>query len=187
MPKNDGFSLIELMIALLVSSFLFVGFLSVAGAGQRWSSHLVLLLERDANFWLSPLLLARWIMPAGNNREGQTWEGLSLQPEQIAINSDIDGPDGFPDDELSSSFEELVLRSANSNLQVKSGKGSFQPLIKNIADLRAAQPAVAFVSIRLQAAADRPLVPLGEPLSDSTELHFFLRNYRPNLFAEDPQ
>ena len=187
MRKNKGFSLVEMMIALLISTILFLAFFSIVSQFQIWSSNLNLLMERDANVWLAPLLLSRWITPAGNNRWNQNWSGVAVQTGRIEINSDIHGPQGFPDSELSASFEALVLQCSKSNLRVKSGSGSFQPLIKNIADFEVDSDNMPLISVRLKAVTDRPLFVLTENLSDSTEFLFFLRNYRLNLFSEDPR
>ena len=184
MLNNKGHTLIETMIATSVSIIVLGGFLSVTGVFQTWSSNLSLLLERDANLWLAPLLLSRWIIPAGNNRWDQAWSGVILGSGHLELKSDIDGPRGFPDSKLSSSFEALVLRSSNSSLQVQSNRGSFQPLIKNIAEFKVDSKESGLLSIHLSAITDRPLSMTREDLPEFTELLFFLRNYRSNLFPE---
>lgn len=187
MRRNEGFGLVELMIAALATCLLLAGFLSAATLCQRWSSHFVLLLERDANLWLTPLLLGRWILPAGNNRWGQEWAGFSVDPDRLTIRSDIDGSGGFPDNELSSSFEELALRCSGTNLQIRSGDGSFQPFLKNVREFQPDPADAPLISIRLEAVADRKTPLLNHSLLDSVELRFALRNYRQNLFPENPQ
>ncbi|MFB3141437.1 MAG: hypothetical protein ACE1Z2_01385, partial [Acidobacteriota bacterium] len=104
----------------------------------------------------------------------------------IELKSDIDGPGGFPDSKLSSSFETLALLSSNSNLRVQSNGGTFQPLLKNIVDFKVDSKENGLLSIRLSAITDRPLSMTQEDFSESTELLFFLRNYRSNLFPENP-
>ena len=133
---SAGYSLLETMVTSAISIIVFAGFFSIFGQFQTWSSNLNLLLERDANLWLAPLLFSRWITPTGNNRWNSAWSGVTVQADRIELNSDIHGPGGFPDSQLSSSFEALVLRSSRFNLQVKSGNGSFQPVIKNVADFQ---------------------------------------------------
>ncbi len=183
---NAGHTLVETMIASSISIIVLAGFFSTIGVFQAWSSNLTLLLERDANLWLAPLLLSRWIIPAGNNRWDRAWSGLTIDTDGIELKSDIDGPGAFPDSKLSSSFEALALRSSNFNLRVRSNRGSFQPLIKNITDFKVDSKESGLLSIHLSAITDRPLSMTQENLSESTELLFFLRNYRSNLFPEDP-
>ena len=186
MLKNKGFSSLEMMMATLLSTLLFVGLFLIVGQFQMWCSSLNLLLERDLNLWLAPLVLSRWVTTAGNNRWNQAWSGVAAQTGLLELNSDVDGKSGFPDLELSSSFEALVLRSSNFNLQVKSGKGSFQPLLKNIAGFSVDTERMPLLSIGLKAVTDRPLPFLKERVSESVDLLFFLRNYRSNLFPEKP-
>jgi len=183
---SAGYTLIETMIASSISIIILAGFFSLTGVFQTWSSNLSLLLERDANLWLAPLLLSRWIIPAGNNRWDQAWSGVTMSTDGIELKSDTDGPGGFPDLKLSSSFEALALRSSNSNLRVQSNGGSFQPLVKNIADFKVHSRENGLLSIHLSAITDRPLSMTEEDLPESTELLFFLRNYRSNLFPENP-
>ena len=182
--RNAGYTLIETLIATSLSIIVLAGFFSMTGLFQTGSSNLSLLLERDANLWLAPLLLSRWIIPAGNNRWDQAWSGVTLTLDGVELKSDIDGPRGFPDLKLSSSFEALALRSSNSNLRVQSNRGSFQPLLKNIAYFKVDSKEHGLLSIHLSAITDRPLSMTRKDLPESTELLFFLRNYRSNLFPE---
>ena len=186
MRTDKGHTLIETMVASTVSIIVLAAFFSMTGLFQTSSSNLSLLLERDANLWLAPLLLSRWIIPAGNNRWDQAWSGVALGSDRVELKSDIDGPRGFPDSKLSSSFEALVLRSSNSNLRVQSNRGSFQPLIKNIADFKVEFKESGLLSIHLSTVTDHPLSMSREDVPESTELLFFLRNYRSNLFPESP-
>ncbi|MCH8016750.1 MAG: hypothetical protein IH917_09020 [Acidobacteria bacterium] len=184
--SSKGHTLVETMIASSISIIVLAGFFSTIGVFQTGSSNLSLLLERDANLWLAPLLLSRWIIPAGNNRWNQSWSGVTIDTDRLELKSDIDGPGGFPDSKLSSSFEALALRSSNSNLRVQSNRGSFQPVIKNIVEFKVVSKESGLLSIRLKTVTDRPLSMTEEDLSVSTELLFFLRNYRSNLFPENP-
>jgi len=184
--RTAGHTLVESMIASSISIIVLAGFLSTIGVFQTGSSNLSLLLERDANLWLAPLLLSRWIIPVGNNHWDQAWSGITMNTDRLELKSDIDGPGGFPDSKLSSSFEALALRSSNSNLRVQSNRGTFQPLLKNIVDFRVDSKENGLLSIRLSAITDRPLSMTQEDFSESTELLFFLRNYRSNLFPESP-
>lgn len=186
MHRSKGFTLLELMVALLVSVILFVACFSVFGRFQILASNLNLILERDENLWLAPLLFSRWISTAGNNRWTQSWEGLSIGDEEMAVNSDLDGPDGFPDSQLDSRFEAVVLRRNGSTLQLKSGPGSFQPVLKNISQFQVHDQNLPLLTVQISAVTERPLWFFRRHLSESTILKFYLWNYRPNLFAEVP-
>jgi hypothetical protein len=59
-------------------------------------------------------------------------------------------------------------------------------VIKNIVEFKVDAKESGLLSIRLKTVTDRPLSMTEEDLSESTELLFFLRNYRSNLFPENP-
>ena len=65
MPTSRGFSCFEMMVASTLSGLVFLGFFVVLGQFQKGCSDLNLILERDSNLWLAPLLLSRWIAPTG--------------------------------------------------------------------------------------------------------------------------
>ena len=186
MLKSKGFTLMELLISLFLSVILFLAFFSLFERFEIWSSNLNLMLERDENLWLSPLLLWRWIAPAGNNRWTNSWIGVAIESDEIRVKSDMEGPGGFPDSQLAHRFETIALRWKNSHLQLKSGNGSFQPVLKNISGLQAQNQNLPLISLRISAATERPPRPLNSPLSRSTVLTIYLWNYRSNLFAEAP-
>ena len=186
MPKSKGFSSLEMVVASLLSALVFSGFFGVVGQFQAGCSDMSLLLEQDSNLWLAPLLLSRWIAPAGNHRWDQPWPGVAVQPDLLELNSDIHGKEGFPDRELSSSFEALRLRVSKDNLQVKSGRGSFQPVIKNITGLTFDSQRLPVITIKLEAETDRPPSSFEGNLLETMEFSILLRNYRPSLFPEAP-
>lgn len=186
MPRNSGFTLLELLVAVTLSLSLFLAVLALFQTFQVNTYNLELALERDENLWLAPLLLSRWVSPAGNNRWEESWEGFSTESGELRVNTDIDGPDGFPDGQLASSFEAIAVRGAATGLQLKSGKGSFQTLLKNISLLQLENQDLPLMRLRISARTERPLLNLNESLSSSTLAGFYLWNYRRNLFAEAP-
>ncbi len=186
MPTSRGFSVFEMMVASTLSGLVFLGFFVVLGQFQKGCSDLNLILERDSNLWLAPLLLSRWIAPTGNNRWDQPWPGVAVQPGLLELNSDIHGKGGVPDSELSSSFESLRLRASKANLQVKSGQGYFQPVIKNISKLSFDSKQMPVITIKLEAVTDRPPSSFEGSLLETVEFSILLRNYRSSLFQEDP-
>lgn len=184
MPANKGYTLMEVLVSIIASTTLLLGFLSVVDQFNVWAANLNLLLERDENFWLAPLLLTRWIAPAGNNRWTQTWDGFSTDPVELRVKADIDGSTGFPDAQLTSSFEEISLRHQGLDLQLKSGSGSFQPALKNISLFQIDDRNTALVRVRISSTTERPLLRFRQPISQTSRVVIFLWNYRPNLFAE---
>lgn len=183
---DSGFSLLEVVLALTISAVLLTSFLTLFDSFQKWNSDLQLLIERDENLWLSPLLLSRWLGPAGNNRWTQSWEGFSSTSGEVAVNSDIDGPAGFPDAALAGSFEMLVLRHSGSTLQLKSGTATFQPLLKNVSGFSVDGASLPLITIHLTAVSDRRLQGVNSDAVEAAVLSFYLWNYRSNLFAEAP-
>lgn len=184
MPTNKGYALVEALISILASTILLLGFLSVVDQFNVWAANLNFLLERDENFWLAPLLLTRWIAPAGNNRWTQTWDGFSTDPVELRVKTDIDGSTGFPDAQLTGSFEEISLRHQGLDLQLKSGSGSFQPVLKSISNFQTDDQNLPLVSVRISSTTERPLMRFQQPISQTSRVVIFLWNYRPNLFAE---
>jgi len=183
MTSGRGFTLLELSVSVLVSAILFGIFFSTTGHLEQLSLNLRLLLERDRNVWLAPLLLSRWVPPAGNNRWNQDWAAVASTNLQLELKTDSDGPGGLPDRKLDSPFESLTLKSSNSNLMVRSGQGRFQPVIKNVALLEFETEEFPLLSIALETKTDAPLAD-GKTRHSQIEFLFLLRNLRDNLFLE---
>ena len=184
MLRNDGFSLLEMLVALAISAVLTLSFFALILQFQKWGSNLDLLLDRDQNLRLAPLLLCRYLQEAGNNRWRQNWSGVKFDGDRLEIRSDSDGAGGFPDFRLEAPFESIALRHQANELKLKSGPGSFQPLLRNIAALEGVDLIPPILSVRIRAITDRNLADLNQPDSESISLDFFLWNYRSNLFPE---
>ncbi len=148
------------------------------------SADLASLFERDENLYLGTLLLSRWVPPAGNHHQELLQSGLTSGPNLLEINSDIDGPSGFPDASLTQSFERTALQERNQELQLRSGRGFFQSLIKGISDLQVA-PSAFSTELTLESNATT-LLPREKENLRSISTRFFLWNYRTNLFAKKP-
>jgi hypothetical protein len=181
----DGYTLLETLWALLLSVALLAAFLGATDNIQRWGMELNQLLERDRNATLAPLLLTRWVYAAGNNRWAGNWPGWSLESGHLQVRSDLDGPGGFPDRALNESYEDISLRHSGADLQLKSGDGSFQPVLKNTSAFRP-DLSPPLVTLRLQMQTDQPLRSTGAPGTTEFQLDLYLWNYRPNLFPEAP-
>jgi hypothetical protein len=140
--------------------------------------------DRNRNLWLAPALFLQWTAAAGNNRWGQTWTGLALDPEPISFRADIDGSGGFPDGELSSSYEEISFRLVDQNLSIRSGAGSFQPVFRTIDSFEANQLGESLLEFRWTAATAHPLRQTLQHDVTQAALKVHLWDYRLNLFEE---
>ncbi len=183
MRRSDGFSLLEALIALLISLTLLLSFLSLLDHMQTCMFNLDQFMARDRRLFFSPILLENWIAAAGNHRRTQD-DGLLATPGCLIIKSDVDGSAGMPDGALTASFESIAIRSNGRDLQVRSGHGSFQPVLKGISSFEAEDSALPVVTIRLSATSPSPLLRWAVPREEKARLLLFLWNYRPNLFWE---
>ncbi len=188
MPENNekGAGLVEAMISMVIFLVVTLGALGLVDRFQSLAWNLNLLQEKEANITAAPLLLARWVLPAGNNRFASNRVGVSGDPKTLEIRSDIDGPSGFPDGTLAQSYEAIAIRRNGSDLQVKSDQGTFQPVLKNVSQLefRAELPVI---EISIAGQVDRRTLAMSAPpVVDQTTMRFYAWNYRRNLFAEEP-
>ncbi len=179
----SGFSVLELLLALSISVLLVTAFFSLTDRLQRLSSDLHQLLQRDENLLQAPLLLSRLLSAAGNGALQQGFAGIELTENVLSVRSDFTGPElGFPDGALESSFERVAFRQHLNHLQIRSGNGSFQPLLSGITALETELHGPNLLKVRLQARTS-PLLSTGEQAGQRVELDFFLWNQRPNLFS----
>jgi hypothetical protein len=95
--------------------------------------------------------------------------------------SDIDGPENFPDGTLNQNFENIAFRLKNTNFQMKSGKGYFQPVALYVKKFEFTRPEYRELKFQIE----------GEPLSifnneskDQFLISFFLWNYQLTLFEK---
>ena len=183
MREDRGFSLLEMMVSVSISAVLLSMFFLAMGQLRHLHSDLNHLLERDRNLWLAPLLLSRWVLPAGNNSRGQEWAGVSGDSGRLELKTDSDGALGFPDLALSSPFEVLALKSSGQNLMAKNGGGNFQPVLKNVSSLASDTGRLPLLLITLRSATDHPLSG-GNTAETASTFTFMVRNYRPTLFPE---
>ncbi len=189
MPRNraSGVTLVETLLSMVI--FL-IAFVAAAGLVDRFQSltwNLNLLQEKEANLSAAPLLLARWILPAGNNRFRSGGIGVGGDAGQLDIQSDIDGPLGFPDNTLTQSYESISVRRNGSDMQVRSNQGTFQPVLKNISQLQFGIEELPVIQVTLSGQVDRrTLLMKTPPVIDQTTVKFYAWNFRKNLFSEAP-
>ena len=180
--REKGFSLIESLLATAASVLLLTLFLGMFDQTQTTVTNLTRLMERDRNLILAPVLLGRWILGAGNRDWDRAGDGILVQPELIRIESDLDGKDGFPDGRVEGRFESLSLRCRKNHLQLKSGKGGFQSVLKHVRQWEV-QAAGRMLDLRLTGAVSPPLMHWKWEGETSQTIRYTLRNYRPNLFS----
>ncbi len=181
MRRNRGFSLIELLIGLALSVTLGLALLSFVRQFQNWNANLGLLMERDEQLRQAPLLLARYLAGAGNNG----WvdrDGLETGAGSVRAKADLDGEEGFPDSRLGAAFETVTLRQGENDLQFQSGRGGFQPLLKNIEGFQPSQWDPPLLRLKVAARAGRELQSVGGRADQEIEVLVYVWNYRENLF-----
>ena len=187
MLPNSGFSLVELLVVLAISTFLVGTLIYSCNQAQIVTHDISLLADRNVNSWIAPPLIAQWTAGAGNNRWEQEWDGVTLASETSYFKSDMDGNGGFPDEELASSYESIGLRVNKGNLCIQSGQGSFQPILRSFQSLNAEWKEEDLLIVKWISSTKWALKAGGESVPSSAEMCVHLWNYRPNLFMErDP-
>ena len=141
--------------------------------------------DRDSNLWIAPLLLTEWAAAAGNNRWSHPWVGIEVDGGSVCLRSDIDGHGGFPDNDLSESYEDIALEQRNESLAIRSGAGSFQPVIRNIISFESERHKDDLLILRWSGRTDQRLKTTGAEESDSVEMNIHLANYCVSLFSRE--
>lgn len=185
MPKNRGATLIEALLALAISWIILVAFLGAIRPLQTLAWNLSAFHDRDSTLCLAPPLLCKWTAGAGNNRAKESANCLK-QAGVLYLRSDSDGADGFPDGDLDESYESISIRQNGTDLQIKSGNGTFQPVFRNVSTLEVETIDPLVVGLKIGAQTDKTL--LGTPQTEPRRAAFqvYLWNRRPNLFEEKP-
>lgn len=181
---SRGYTLIELLIALLLTSILITSSFSTFQAVQLWWQNFEQMVSRDENLRTAPVLLVRWLTPAGSNRHGYSWTGVALDEKLLEVKSDFDGEAGFPDGQLTESFEKVAIRLKNNELQIRSGNGSFQPFLKQVTRFEPVSESSSELLIHLEGTTAARLAGSGEDLTESLVIRTWLPNYVDNLFPE---
>lgn len=181
---QSGYTLIELLMALLLTSLLVVSAFSALQTVQLWWQNLEQMISRDENLRTAPLLLVRWIAPAGTNRHNSTWTGVAANGSALELRADFDGSSGFPDGQLTESFERVTIRLKENELQIRSGNGSFQPFLKHISQFAVEAESPFRVILDLEAVTPTRLSGLQETQAANLVFRTSLPNYFDNLFPE---
>ena len=176
-----GFSLIESLLATAASVLLFSLFLGVFDQAQTTVTNLTRLMERDRNLILAPVLLGGWILGAGNREWNRTGNGILIQSGVLQIESDLDGQNGFPDGRVDGNFESLSLRCRTNHLQLKSGGGSFQLVLKQIRQWEIRLDGRSLI-LSVTGAVSPNLLHWKSDGETTGTIRYTLRNHRPNLF-----
>lgn len=184
--EQRGFSLIELMLALTLGTIVLGALLAGLHQTQIWSGNLALLVQRDENLNLTPLLLTRWVSSVGNNLPVEDGQSLEVQSGVLTLRADLSGAaEGFPDGSLDDSFESISLRLEGGKLQLRSGAGSFQTVLEPMETFQALQQTPRILRVELSAVTQGELTALGQTHSASVELFLGLHYQRPKLFEDE--
>jgi len=184
---NNGYSLLELLVVLAISTVVIGALIYSCNQAQFLAHDIGLLTDRNVNSWIAPLLISQWTAGAGNNRWGHGWDGVVLSSETCYFKSDMDGSTGFPDQEVASSYESIGLRVNNGNLCIQSGSGSFQPFLRCFQSFEIEKHEEDLLLVRWTGLTKQALKAGGERVSSAGEMRVHLWNYRSNLFREfDP-
>ncbi len=181
MRAEKGFTLIEVLVATTCSTILFLALFSTCASMLSWMERLNSALERDENLDLVPLILALLLTHAGNNHEAFPQPPVELRDSELVVRSDISGADHFPDGGLDDPFELLFIRQGTDQLRMKSGQGSYQPLLNHLAEVSWALEGEELLHLDLEALSSGP----GSGPLSRRRLQFalFLPNLQPALFA----
>ena len=181
MLAEKGFTLIEILVTITCSTILFLALFSSFTSMLSWMGRMNSALERDENVDLVPLILAPLLTHAGNNRQAFPQPPVELQGNELIVRSDTSGTDLFPDGGLDDPFELLSFRQGTDQLQMKSGQGSYQPLLNHVAEVTWLLEREELLHLNLEA---RSSGPGSGPLSRRRlQLVLFLPNLQPTLFA----
>ena len=181
MLAEKGFTLIEILVAITCSTILFLALFSSVTSMLTWMGRLNNALERDENVDLVPLILAPLLTHAGSNRQAFPQPPVEVQDSELIVRSDTSGTDFFPDGSLDDPFELLAFRQGADQLQMKSGQGSYQPLVNDVAAVIWLLEGEDILHLDLEA---RSSGPGSGPLSRRhLQFAFFLPNLQLSLFA----
>lgn len=183
--NERGYSLMEMTMALAISATLMSSLMFSLNYVQILSHDFSLRSDRDGNLWIAPLLLIEWVAAAGNNRWGHPWVGVKVDGGSACFKSDIDGQGGFPDNDLSESYEDIALEQRSESLAIRSGAGSFQPVIRNIVTFESERRKDDLMILRWSGRTDQKLRTTGAEEPDSVEMNIHLSNYCVSLFSRE--
>lgn len=168
---SRGFSLLEGLVATWLGSlFLLAAFYGFQTLQSSLLDVQTLSLQHRQTITAASLL-SSWLVHAGAGVDPE--QAIATQSGVISALADIDGPDGMPDGSLDDSYEDLDVRSNGSDLQIRTGSGSFQPALKDVvhlsADLNAALVTLDIKTLDHRRDRQSEAVALGR--SDSFSLH----------------
>lgn len=179
--RNKGFTLLECILALGLATVIGTASMMILIQIQKNVREISSSVERDENLRLSPLVLLQLVQAAGC-AQSEGWQGIEAEAGILTIRSDIDGPEGFPDQTLNQSYEILKLRFTGTDLQFKSGVGSYQPLFRLIEDFEFSYSGGTELEIEVKGQKNS-IFNIQE--TRSLPFRFFLWNYSRNLFERN--
>ena len=132
MGSNRGTTLLETLVAVALSGILFASFYTVFGQTQTVVSNLNLLLEPGSESQPAPPTAQS--MDSLRREQPQELQtcGLVYRIRTPLSQQRYQRPVRLSDGKLRAPFEGLVLKCEKGHLKLKSGRGGFQPILKNI-------------------------------------------------------
>lgn len=181
---TKGYSLLELLLVLSISTILISALMLSFNYLQILTHDIGLRADRNGNSWVAPVLLVQWIAAAGNNRWSHQWQCVIVEAGTSIFKSDTDGKGGFPDQELSSSYEDIALEHRDEALSIRSGSGFFQPVLRGISSFEIKREAENQLLLKWSGRTDHLVKTTGKQDVELAEMKIHLWNYRNNLFSE---
>ena len=178
--KRSGFTLLELLIVMSVSVIVGTALITVVVNTQKNARELALACERNQNFRLLPLVFSQTVSSAGSGFVSAE-QGVEANHEWLKIKADLDGPKGFPDGSLDQSYEDLQFRINNHSLQIKSGKGNYQPIVLYVETFLTKHHGK---TLTIEITGEKRSFLNTDP-TNQVSLDFYLWNYRPCLFEKE--
>lgn len=182
--RHAGFTLLETNLALALSLIVTGALFHFLIDYQRVGLQLMNALEQEQRLALTPLALNAVLAGAGNHRPRSSIV-VKNAPAALEVEADLTGPDGFPDGQLSSPYEQVALLSRDGALRLRSGGSGYQPLVADLVLNRVELPEPVLVTLQLSNGPP-PRVLSDPPGGESLEFDLYLWNRRTCLLGDEP-
>ena len=141
-PGNDGFSIVELLMATLILGILTASMFPMLDDLQRETAYRSETQAVLDNIRVAIETLEKYIRQAGNDPYGTGFQGITIVSDQaVTVRSDLKGSHGSdkgdPNGDVAGSDETVTLRfnPANQSVEVVAG-GTAQIVCNHIGDLK---------------------------------------------------
>jgi len=175
--SEAGSSLLEVVVGLCVSTLVMVYGLVVFRELAQVVERLSDLIGVREQVSLAPALLSSWTLGCGSGLP--TGDGLSVEDDRVSLRGDIDGSGGFPDTVLDDPFEAVEIMAGGDSLRIRSGQGSWQPMLDGVAAVTFSRPSAGLLEVGLEV--------VGRRAPGLSRRHTVMYFHLPNLMeAEGP-